>query len=127
MQQNEWKVLIIEDEPDSLALIQTILDHRHIASHGVRTAEEALEIMDEVHPTLLIIDLALPHMDGWGFLQHLRENPSLNSVPKVAITAFHTPLLAAKAISAGFDAFIPKPIDVTSFIEDLDDIVKDKI
>ena len=126
MQQNEWNVLIIEDEPDSLELIQTILNHQHIATHGVRTAEEALEFLGDVTPTLLIIDLALPQMDGWGFLQHLQGNPSLDGVPKVAITAFHTPLLAAKAINAGFDAFIPKPIDATSFVQDLDAIVSQK-
>ncbi len=125
----EWHdrcVLIVEDEADSLELLETILKHQGIVSTGAQTAEEALAILDDVDPSLIIVDLALPGMDGWGLLQRLQANPSLKDVPKVAVTAYHTPILAAKAITAGFDAFFPKPIDAGSFIDDLNMIVAEK-
>ena len=126
MHQREWQVLIVEDEPDSLELMQTLLGHQGIASTGTQTAEEALAVLNEMDPTLVIIDLALPAMDGWGFLQCLQVDPTIRGVPKVAITAFHTPLLAAKAMAAGFDAFFSKPIEAVSFVHDLDTIVSKK-
>lgn len=127
MQPRNWQVLIVEDEADSLELMQMILKHEGIASTGVNTAEEALSTLPGIQPTVIIIDLALPSMDGWVFLQRLKEDPSLSSVPKVAITAFHTPILASKAIAAGFDAFLPKPIDATSFVQELNSIVVEKL
>jgi CheY-like chemotaxis protein len=125
----EWRdrnVLIVEDEADSLELLQTILKYQGIASTGAQTAEEALTILDDLDPSVIIVDLALPAMDGWGLLQRLQANPLLKDVPKVAVTAYHTPILAVKAITAGFDAFFPKPIDAGSFIDDLNVIVTEK-
>jgi len=126
MQPNEWQVLIVEDEEDSLEVLQSILTHKGIASTGVSSAEQALRIIDSINPNLIIIDLSLPMMDGWTFLQRLQGNPSLKDVPKIAITAFYTPIVAAKAIAHGFDAFFPKPLDVVSFVQDLDMIVAKK-
>ncbi|HVO41886.1 MAG TPA: response regulator, partial [Aggregatilineales bacterium] len=83
MQPRDWQVLIVEDEPDSLELIQTLLKHQGINSTGVGSAEEALAVLKVSTPTLLIIDLALPAMDGWGFLRRLQVEPSVRCVPKV--------------------------------------------
>ena|SRR5579859_2149569 len=121
-----WKILVVDDEPDSLILIQAILRHGGAAVIGVGSAEEALSIVETTKPTLIVIDLALPRMDGWGLLTRLNADPSLKAVPRVAITAFHTPVLASKAVIAGFDAFFPKPIDATRFVQDLAEIIQDK-
>lgn len=127
MQPHDWQVLIVEDEADSLELMQMILQHEGIASTGVNTAEQALALLPDIHPTIIIVDLALPTLDGWGFLQRLKEDTTLSSIPKVAITAFHTPILASKAIAAGFDAFFPKPIDAACFVQELNAIVAEKL
>lgn len=81
-------------------------------------------MLEDMSPTLIILDLALPGVDGWGVLQTLRAHKSLSSVPCVAITAFHTPELAEQAIGAGFDAYFAKPIDATSFVRELQAIVE---
>lgn len=118
-----WNVLVIEDEADSMELVQGLLSYYGIESVGASTGEEALELLEKMVPTLIIVDLALPGLDGWDILQRLKSHRSLSRVPRVAITAFHTPELAEQAIENGFDAYFSKPIDATSFVRELQAIV----
>ncbi|MFN8531748.1 MAG: response regulator [Anaerolineae bacterium] len=118
-----WNVLVIEDEADSMELVQGLLSYYGIESVGASTGEEALEMLEKMVPTLIIVDLALPGLDGWDILQRLKSHRSLSRVPRVAITAFHTPELAEQAIENGFDAYFSKPIDATSFVRELQAIV----
>jgi CheY-like chemotaxis protein len=118
-----WNVLVVEDEADSMELVQGLLSHYGIHSVGAGSGEEALQLLKDMKPTLIIIDLALPGVDGWGLLNAVRANKTLSRIPCVAITAFHTPELAEQAIAAGFDAYFAKPIDATSFARELQAIV----
>lgn len=124
MSLKNWNVLVIEDEADSMELVQGLLSHYGVRSVGATSGEEALDLLQRVTPTLIILDLALPGLDGWGVLKRLKSHRSLSSVPCVAITAFHTPELAEQAISAGFDAYFAKPIDSTSFVRELQTLVE---
>lgn len=119
-----WSVLVVEDEADSMELVQGLLGYYGIYSVGASTGEEAVEILEQMTPTLVILDLALPGLDGWGVLKRLKAHPVLSRVPCVAITAFHSPELAEQAIEAGFDAYFAKPIDATSFVRELQTIVE---
>ena len=119
----DWKVLVIEDETDAMELVQGLLEYHGIASDGASTGEEALSLLKSYIPTLVIIDLALPGIDGWGILEKLKADERLSSVPRVAITAYHTAEVATKAIEQGFDAYFAKPLDATSFVRELQGIV----
>jgi len=123
MKASDWKVLVVEDESDSMELVQGLLAHHGIPSIEARTGEEALKILRSQMPTLILIDLALPGMDGWTLLKRIRQNEALANVPRVAITAYHTAELAARAIDEGFDAYFAKPLDATSFVRELQTIV----
>lgn len=118
-----WKVLVVEDEQDSMDVVKDILDHHNIENYGAYTAEEALVLMEQTVPTLTIVDLALPEMDGWGLLRVMQGNPSTASIPAVAVTAYHSANVAQEAIHAGFVAYFPKPIEATSFVRELERIV----
>jgi CheY-like chemotaxis protein len=120
----DWRVLIVEDEQDSMDVVQDILSHYNIETYGAYSAEEALEIISQVNPTLAILDLALPMMDGWGLLAALRNNPETAHIPAVAVTAYHSANVAQQAIQAGFDAYFSKPIEATSFVRELERIVE---
>jgi CheY-like chemotaxis protein len=120
---NEWNVLVVEDERDSMELVQEVLGHYGIQSTGAESAETALDILQSMVPTLIIIDLNLPRLDGWGLLKRIQQNHVLLKVPCVAITAYHTAELAEKALTAGFNAYFPKPLDATSFVRELEGIV----
>lgn len=115
----EWRVLIVEDEADSSEVVQGILEYYNIQFWWASTAEEAIEMMPQVEPNLLVVDLALPGMDGWALLKHLRQNAATAHIPAVAVTAFHSNAVARQAIEAGFAAYFPKPIDTHIFVEEL--------
>ncbi len=123
MKQSEWRVLVIEDELDSTEVVRDMFEYNGIQSWSAATAEEALKMIPAVQPNVFVVDLALPGMDGWGFLKAVRENPATANVPAVAITAFHSINVARQAIEAGFAAYFPKPLDTTSFVRELARII----
>jgi CheY-like chemotaxis protein len=120
---NTWDVLVIEDEADSMELVQGVLSYYGIKSIGVETAEAALEALKTMTPTLVVTDLNLPGLDGWAFLKRAKADRRLANVPFVAVTAYHTAEMAQQAIDAGFAAYFIKPIDSTSFVRELEGIV----
>jgi CheY-like chemotaxis protein len=116
---SDWRVLVVEDEADSSEVILELFQHYGVSAWAAPTAEAALTMINDVQPNLFVVDLALPGIDGWGFLQAVRRDPATHEIPVVAVTAFHSPNVARQAIEAGFQAYFPKPIDTTSFIREL--------
>lgn len=123
---HDWKVLIVEDEPDSMELVQGILEYYGIVCRAATSAEQALKVLETWVPTLIIVDLHLPDMDGWGLLSELKKNRATADVPRVAISAYHSLDVATKAIEYGFEAYFSKPLDTTSFIRELSGIVNNR-
>ncbi len=120
---NDWHMLIVEDDPDGQEVVSRILRHQSISHDVAATGEEALELVQRTPYTLVIVDLALPGLDGWGLLSSMQASEELAHIPCVAVTAFHAPEVAVKAIDAGFKAYFPKPIEATSFVRELERII----
>ena len=116
---NDWNILVVEDEPDGQAVVSGILRNFNIATEAVGSAEEALHRLAEQSYTGVVIDLALPGMDGMDLLEAIRNNPDISTLPCVAITAFHSSKVKKQALEAGFDAYLSKPLDRTMFVEAL--------
>ena len=115
-------LLVVEDEPDSMAVVELMLNPANIDTAEAVDAEQALQILN-ANPNAfsgVIIDLALPGMDGFALLQTIRKSPALKHLPCVAMTAFHTPELKSKAIRIGFDAYFSKPLDTAVFLGTLE-------
>lgn len=119
----DWHVLIIEDEADSADVVSRILKYHGIEHHAAPTAEDALDMLEDLLPTLLIVDLMLPGMDGLEFLQHVRSTADFSDIPAVAITAYHSTDVAEEALSTGFDAYFSKPLEATSFVRELERLI----
>lgn len=71
----------------------------------------------------ILIDLALPGKDGWELLAEILNNPDTESLPCIAVTAFHNSKLREEALRAGFTAYFPKPIDGTQLGRELDRLI----
>lgn len=117
------EILVIEDERDSMEMLCSLLNFHGFETTGVSTAEEALHFLQEHSPSLIIVDLALPGMDGWGFLHSLQSDDALNQIPRIAVTAYHSMMVAQQAIQAGFNAYFAKPIDATTFVEEVREMI----
>jgi CheY-like chemotaxis protein len=107
-------VLVVDDEPANLRLLTVLLSRNGYQVHEARTAEEALEIVAKVRPKLVLADIQLPGMDGLEMTRRIKSNPETKATLVVAVTAFAMKGDEQKALDAGCDGYITKPIDVTT-------------
>jgi two-component system cell cycle response regulator DivK len=107
-------VLVVDDEHANLRLLSVLLSRSGYRVHEARTAEEALEIAAKIRPRLVLADIQLPGMDGLEMTRRLKAAPETKDTVVVAVTAFAMKGDEQKALDAGCDGYITKPIDVTS-------------
>lgn len=79
-------ILIVDDDPDILEGILTILESREYRLNTARDGKTCLEMMAEEKPDLLILDLLMPRMDGWGVIREMRSEPRYEDVPVMILT-----------------------------------------
>ncbi len=116
---HEFPFLIVEDEPDGQELVSRMLQIAGVSVEVADDGETGWEMLQSNTYAAAIIDLALPGMDGIQLLNQVRSSNDLNTLPCVAITAYHTPELKQQALEAGFDFYFAKPLDRTIFLEAL--------
>ncbi len=112
-----WKILVADDDRVSRELIRDVLEapDRLIleACHG----QEAVEIAAETEPDLVLLDIQMPVLDGYGTLRELRRNPRFARLHVVAVTANAMEGERRTALSAGFDAYMAKPFNTAALRE----------
>jgi two-component system cell cycle response regulator DivK len=91
-----------------------LLSKHRYQVHSARTAEEALDIVAKIRPRLVLADIQLPGMDGLEMTRRLKSNPETKDTVVVAVTAFAMKGDEEKALAAGCDDYITKPIDLGS-------------
>ena len=123
MQPEDLRVLVVEDESDSALVIGTTIEYSGAQIWTVNSGEAGLDLLGQIDPNLMLVDLALPGIDGWTFLDAVRANPDTAHIPAVVVSAYLTPTVAEKALLAGFVACIPKPIDTGSLVHQLMSVV----
>ncbi len=103
-------ILIVEDVQDNRELLRQFLEGEY---HIVEAADgkRGLELAVETQPDLILMDLSLPLLDGWQAATAIKANDRLRGVPIVAITAHAMVGDQEKALQAGCDAYIAKPVD----------------
>lgn len=114
-----WKVLIVDDEPDNLSVVADVLEFYGMSVKTARDGETGLGILQSYMPTLILLDLSMPKMDGWEMLKRVKAEQALQTVPVVALTAHAMPGDRKRVFEAGFDGYLTKPIAVPTLIEDL--------
>ncbi len=116
---NEWKVLIVDDEPDNVKVAQKILAYNGAEVWIARNGIEGLKALEDFHPTFILLDLSMPEMDGWEMLTSVRRNSNLANTPVIALTAHAMSGDRERTLRAGFNGYIAKPFRLNSFLEDI--------
>ena len=106
------RILVVDDNRDSADSLVTafgVLGHEAVT---VYAADEALARLEQVQPTLLVLDLSMPGMDGYTLAREIRARPGGARVPMVALSGFGSEADRAKSREAGFDRHMLKPFDL---------------
>ena len=111
----EEVILVVEDNDKNLKLVRDLLQLRGYRVLEARTAEDGLALASDHRPHLILMDIQLPDMDGIAALRHLRADPVTAAIPVVALTAFAMKEDRERFLSAGFDGYLAKPIDIRTF------------
>lgn len=115
-------ILCIDDNPVNLRLIKQILSRRSdIALITAHTPELGIEFALAHQPSLILVDINMPGMDGYQVLRVFQSNTSLENTPVIAVTANASPRDIEKGKTAGFADYITKPIDISLFIQKIND------
>jgi signal transduction histidine kinase len=105
-------VLIVEDSPDTLMLLRKIFEREGANVTTAGSAAEALQSAMVKRPNIIVSDIGMPETDGYQLLEQLRVLPGLSEVPAIAISGYASEEDRERALSVGYQALIPKPIDV---------------
>lgn len=124
---NEEKVylLLVEDDPDILELLDTTLQFSDYRVVTAVNGKQALEIIEKEHPGIVIADIMMPQVDGFGLVHRLRINPETRNIPVVFITATYiTSEDRELAYQIGVTQIIQKPVDIGAFLETINELLK---
>lgn len=113
------RILIVEDNPDNRTLITDILTALEYEVIEAIDGEQGIQKAEEEHPDLILMDLSLPQMDGWTATARIKAQKSLKDTPIIALTAHAMIGDRERAIEAGCDDYISKPIDLKELNEKL--------
>jgi two-component system cell cycle response regulator DivK len=106
------RVLYIEDSVDNLVLVRRVLRAAGFELLEATSAQEGIEVAEQQLPDLILMDINMPEMDGLAATIRLRQNPNLEPIPIIAMTANVMHNVLEKALAAGCDGYIAKPITV---------------
>jgi len=110
-------ILLIEDISDNAVLVKKALGSQGLDVVWVDTAEAGLQQARAQKPSLILLDLGLPDMDGQTLVSYLRNEPDLRDVPIIVVTAWPEETARQMVDAYGCDAFIGKPLNIRKFIQ----------
>jgi CheY-like chemotaxis protein len=117
------RILIVDDNPVNLKLASEVLEMEGHAVEKAVDAEQARELLRHFMPDLILMDIALPGMDGLTLTRILKADLRLKHIPVVALTAFAMKGDDRKAYEAGCDGYITKPIDTRELARQVGDVL----
>jgi CheY-like chemotaxis protein len=123
------RVLLVDDEVDNLEVVAESLEFYGVNVTTAGNGQDALKHLaaDEMLPSLVLLDLSMPIMDGWETLRTIRADARLRSLPLIALSAHAIVGDVERAIAAGFDGYLTKPVRVPTLLEDIQAALKETI
>ena len=106
------RILVVEDNQDNMTLISDVLSSLNYAVIQAMDGEQGVSMAEAERPDLILMDLSLPRMDGWTATRHIKANPALRSIPIIALTAHAMMGDRERAIEAGCDDYLSKPLNL---------------
>lgn len=122
---DQVRVLLVDDDPDTQSLFQDTLDHFGIELILASDEPSTLKVLDSASPDVIVLDIFLPHTDGYKLLKTIRHMPKPVMCPIIATTAYYTSDTMGNLQHQGFDGYLLKPLDPEHLATYLLKIVQD--
>lgn len=119
-------ILVVEDDKDNQEVISTMLQ---LAGHSVTLAsdgQKAMDLLDDLKPELILLDMSMPVMDGWTTAQLIKSKTEYEHIPIVAVTAHAMAGDEKRMRAAGCDGYLTKPIDYFELTKTVDEFLRPK-
>ena len=114
---SKGRILIVEDNEDNFQLVRFLLERDGFEVISAANGKEGVETAMREKPDLILMDLSMPEMDGWTAAQKIKAEPETKAIPLLALTAHTLPGDRMRALEAGCDGYISKPINVEYLIK----------
>jgi two-component system cell cycle response regulator DivK len=111
-------ILVVDDEPEERTIFASYLQFVGGTTVEANNGEEALDFAREVQPDLILLDITMPVLDGWGTMEELQRSPETANIPVIAVTAHQ--LDAHQLEGAGFCGYLEKPISPHRVLEEVE-------
>jgi two-component system, cell cycle response regulator DivK len=121
---NEKKtVLLVEDNEDNLVVYRTILEHVGFAVIEARDGEEGVSRARAHRPDIILMDISIPKMDGWEATERLKADGETAGIPIIALTAHALEEDRLKAMKAGCDGYLAKPVEPRRVVQEVEKFI----
>lgn len=117
-------LLLIDDDPNLILLVQDYLEFRGYSVITAENGREALEILQEEAPDMIICDVMMPEMDGYTFVKNVRENPRTNWIPVLFLSAKGQSQDRVKGLNTGADIYMVKPFEPEELVAQVESTLK---
>ncbi len=111
------RILVIEDNLDNYDLVRFLLEQEGYSVLGAYDGRQGLEMARELLPDMVLLDLSLPEISGWELAAQLKADPATAAITILAITGHTLPGDRQRALDAGCDGYISKPLDIPEFLQ----------
>jgi CheY-like chemotaxis protein len=108
---------VVDDEPDSAGLVKRVLEGRHAEVRSAGSMNEALAVLNEFHPHILLSDIGMPHHDGYELIRRVRDLPGGGEIRAAALTALARQDDVDRALRAGFQTHVAKPVEPAELVK----------
>ena len=118
------KILIADDEPNIVTSLEFLLEKSHYEVRVARDGEEALRLIESFQPSLVLLDVMMPLRNGFEICRRIRENPALQQIKIVMLTARGRDADREKGLALGADAYVTKPFSTKELLAKVDELLR---
>ena len=120
----EYKILIVDDSTTNVVLLEAILDEKGYKIETALNAREAYALIEKEAPDLILLDLLMPKISGFDFLEEIRKNNKTRHTPVIVVSALTDEENVDKIMKMGAIDFVKKPIDLQYLVEKVENVLK---